>query len=79
MRRLSREPWFHDKAIGWGLSPAGWQGWAATAVFVVVFASTLSRLRHGSIGLIVGLGVVEVVAFCGLAYLTSTHAQPGGQ
>ena len=76
MRRLSRDPWFHDKRIGWGLSPASWQGWVATAVFVVVFVLTISDPLRGSLALHIGLGLVELVAFILLAYLTSTHVEP---
>jgi len=27
--------WFGPKLFGWGASPASWQGWVATLVFVV--------------------------------------------
>jgi membrane-bound ClpP family serine protease len=28
--------WFGPKMIGWGASPASWEGWAVTGVFVLV-------------------------------------------
>jgi hypothetical protein len=75
---MSRDPWFHDKLIGWGLIPASWQGGVATAVFIVVFVLTLT-LGHplrGSIAAHIGLAVFELVAFIVLAHLTSTHVEP---
>lgn len=27
--------WFGPKLIGWGASPASWEGWLATLVFVI--------------------------------------------
>jgi hypothetical protein len=29
--------WFGPKVFGWGASPASWEGWLATLVFVVAF------------------------------------------
>ena len=29
--------WFGPKHVGWGVSPRGWQGGAATAVFLAAF------------------------------------------
>jgi hypothetical protein len=72
MRRLSREPWFHDKRIGWGLSPAAWQGWLATAIFIVLFVATLGGIVHMPLGARFGVGLVELAAFVALAVMTST-------
>jgi len=30
------ELWFRAKRYGWGWTPAAWQGWAVTAVYLVV-------------------------------------------
>ena len=27
--------WFGPKLVGWGASPASWEGWVATLVFVI--------------------------------------------
>lgn len=27
--------WFGPKAFGWGVSPASWEGWLATAVMIL--------------------------------------------
>lgn len=78
MRRLVRDPWFENKAVGWGLAPARWQGWLATVSFAVVLAASLSaiaRLGHGHgagmYAALVAAGAVEVLAFMALAVLTS--------
>ena len=35
------KPWFRPKQFGYGASPASWQGWAATALFVAAFLADL--------------------------------------
>jgi hypothetical protein len=56
--------WFGPKLIGWGVSPASWEGWAATAAFVLAMlligASLEAPWIWGGMGLalIVYLGVV---------------------
>jgi hypothetical protein len=72
MRRLTREPWFHDKRIGWGLSPAGWQGWLMTAVFIVLYVATLAGAVRMPLGARAGAGLLELVAFIVLVVMTST-------
>ena len=32
--------WFGPKVFGWGASPASWQGWVATGVFVLAMGAT---------------------------------------
>ena len=32
--------WFGPKAFGWGASPASWEGWTATALFVLAMGFT---------------------------------------
>ena len=32
--------WFGPKAFGWGASPATWEGWLTTAVFVLAMGAT---------------------------------------
>lgn len=31
-----RRAWFGPKRIGWGVRPQTWQGWAVTALFVII-------------------------------------------
>jgi len=39
--------WFGPKLIGWGASPASWEGWVATLVFVVALIG-VSLLFRGN-------------------------------
>ena len=32
MNRLTKEPWFAKRRIGWGLNPQSWQGWVLTLI-----------------------------------------------
>ena len=32
--------WFGPKRWGWGASPASWEGWAATGVFILAMGVT---------------------------------------
>ncbi|MEZ4103999.1 MAG: hypothetical protein R3B60_01800 [Candidatus Paceibacterota bacterium] len=42
--------WFKRKVYGWGWTPATWQGWAVTGVFVILvilFALTIDENSSG--------------------------------
>jgi hypothetical protein len=42
-------PWFRPKAVGWGVTPARWQGWATTAVLLgAMFFTSMLRDPGGS-------------------------------
>lgn len=58
--------WFGPKRIGWGASPASWEGWVATVVFVVAIVgvsllvpgnAAVAWIARGAV-LVVYLGVV---------------------
>lgn len=79
MRRLVRDPWFKDKTVGWGLTPARWQGWAVTAALPVALCTTLLAplllVRHRGIvayEVYIAVAACEVLAFIAVAVLTST-------
>lgn len=40
--------WFGPKRIGWGASPASWEGWTVTGVFIVAMLLTGNLLRNES-------------------------------
>ena len=42
---MTDKPWFRPKRIGWGWSPASWQGWAVLAAVAAVLIA-LARLAH---------------------------------
>ena len=35
---FGKPQWFRPKAIGWGLTPISWQGWAYTALWSAAIA-----------------------------------------
>ena len=37
--------WFRPKTIGWGWSPASWEGWLVTALAAAAIAGTAALLR----------------------------------
>lgn len=42
---MSAKPWFEPKRYGYGGTPASWEGWAAIAVFVLVFGLAVTVIR----------------------------------
>ena len=69
-------PWFARRRIGWGLSPARWQGWLATAIFANLARVCALFFAHDAAALCVAI-VLLVVVFVALAVLTGES--PGHQ
>ena len=46
----SKKLWFVNKTYGWGWTPASWQGWVVTFVFVVLVALVASRVDDNASG-----------------------------
>jgi hypothetical protein len=67
-----KDPWFVVKRHGLGLSPNGWKGWTATAVFIVLFspAAVAVQRSHGSAVALAVMALV-VLAFLLVTLLTS--------
>ncbi len=42
---ILKRGWFGPKRIGWGASPASWEGWAATGVFILAMLITGNVFR----------------------------------
>ena len=67
-------PWFGPKTgFGWGWTPVTWQGWAITALFLILFlGACYAPVRHK--------GVVCGVLLVGyLAIVVATGTKPGGR
>jgi O-antigen/teichoic acid export membrane protein len=60
--------WFRPKRYGYGATPISWEGWAVTAVGVVVIAaSTLMLVRHTALDQWFWVAIaIDVVAIVGL-------------
>jgi hypothetical protein len=52
---MSSRFWFRHKSIGYGVTPATWQGWLCILALVVVIAATLNLLGD-PLGMHVGAG-----------------------
>jgi hypothetical protein len=82
MRRLVERPWFERKAVGWGLSPARWQGWAMTVGFGIVLGATLVMLLPRGLAdprllvLVVAAAVLEILVLLAGAIATSVWLAP---
>lgn len=53
--------WFGPKAFGWGASPATWEGWLATALFVLALGATGLIQPDDSLAAWIARGVVLAV------------------
>lgn len=66
---IVKRGWFGPKRIGWGASPASWQGWAATGVFVFAMLVTGNVFRAepwvwiAMVGLVVAFLTIVVLTF----------------
>jgi len=36
MNRITKEPWFGKRRVGWGLTPKSWQGWVVTLILILI-------------------------------------------
>ena len=71
---VTKTPWFVAKTTGgWGWTPATWQGWTVTAVFVaaMVAASLVPGLRHR---LVIIFALMAALILVGVV----TGTKPGG-
>lgn len=66
--------WFRKKRSGFGVKPAGWQGWALTAVLVAAVLGIARRWppQESLTPFIIGI-VVAVAVYAGIAYATLEH------
>jgi hypothetical protein len=59
--------WFRPRRLGWGASPATWQGWLLTLAFVLV-AVLLARIAEQRGPVWLALLVPLLIGFVGLAW-----------
>lgn len=60
--------WFGPKRFGWGASPASWEGWAATGIFVIAMLLTGNLLRD--VAWVWALMLAEIAIFFVVVILT---------
>lgn len=42
---MTKRAWFVPKSHGIGYSPAGWEGWLATAVFILILVGGIKTIQ----------------------------------
>ena len=67
MQRLTPTPWFRRRRVGFGWSPASWQGWAITLALAGVLFAVLGILRGSPARIPVVILAVAVYAIVALA------------
>ena len=72
MRRLSAQPWFRRRRVGFGWRPVSWEGWATTAVTVGFAVGVLAVLRGSPARIPIVVLVLAVHA--GVAHRDRRHA-----
>ena len=65
---IFKRGWFGPKLVGWGASPASWEGWAATGAFVVAMGLTGALLDEPWVWLGMAVSVVIYLAVVVLTY-----------
>ena len=60
--------WFGPKRFGWGASPASWEGWASTGVFILAMLLTGNLLRD--VSWVWALMLAEIAIFLAVILLT---------
>ncbi len=72
MQRVTRRPWFGPrKYLGWGWSPATWEGVVVTVVMVGLLIANPLLFHLGVVGTVAILAVFFVIALL-------TGGKPGG-
>jgi hypothetical protein len=71
------KPWFKPRTFGYGWSPAGWQGWLVTALWLVLsFGGVVWLIRHHHPGWIVPWVIAWVAALGVVIFLTTQSSAP---
>jgi hypothetical protein len=59
---LGRKPWFEPRTFGYGWTPASWEGWAVTLVWMVVSgAGVVWLVRHHPLWVVPWVGASSIV------------------
>lgn len=76
MKRITNEPWFSERQIGWGWAPITWQGWVVTLILVLIIVLDTQYLIKNPIFFII-IFVLAVLGFSIVALLTG--GKPGSK
>lgn len=68
---ITKHPWFGAKnGLGWGWTPVSWEGWAASAICLIVIIGAYFIFGRAPITTYVTLGAVAALVL--LCFLTGT-------
>ncbi|MGB7970094.1 MAG: hypothetical protein WCF28_11055 [Methanobacterium sp.] len=69
MDRITKEPWFAKRRIGWGLTPKSWQGWVITLILILILI--LDGIYFYKTALFVIILIIAIICYLIVAFLTS--------
>lgn len=69
MNRITKEPWFAKRRIGWGLNPQSWQGWVLTLILILIIILDWRYFYKTVLFLIIL--IVGIIFYLIIAFLTS--------
>ena len=69
MNRLTKEPWFAKRRIGWGMNPQSWQGWVLTLILILIIL--LDGIYLYKTVLFIIILVIAIICYLIIAFLTS--------
>ncbi|MGB9201778.1 hypothetical protein [Methanobacterium sp.] len=69
MDRITKEPWFAKRRIGWGLTPKSWQGWVITLILILILI--LDGIYFYNTALFVIILIIAIICYLIVAFLTS--------
>jgi len=70
MNRITKEPWFGKRRVGWGLTPKSWQGWVVTLILILILILD-STYFYKTRFLFVIILIVAILCYLIVAFLTS--------
>ena len=70
MKRITKEPWFGKRRIGWGLNPQSWQGWVITLILLLILLLD-GVYFYKTTFLFVIILLIAIICYIIIAFLTS--------
>jgi hypothetical protein len=69
MKRITKEPWFGKRRIGWGFNPITWQGWVLTLILILILLlDSMYFYKTILFGIIL---IVTIICYIVVALITS--------
>lgn len=69
MKRITKEPWFGKRRLGWGFTPTTWQGWVLTLILILILLlDSMYFYKTILFGIIL---IVAIICYIVVALITS--------